>query len=132
MGLMGKHRRYYYRASTLAKLLLDDETYQHSLRISRNTTFEVVAMLHDVVEDTDCTLVDLMQFGFGHSTIGAVKAITRNEDEPYFDYIKRLKSNHKARSVKLADLDDNMNGRESPPIPRLLQRYEKAYDMLVK
>lgn len=69
----------------------------------------VVAALHDVVEDTDWTLSDLRREGFNERIIAAVDALTRRAGEPYFDYVARAGGNEIARSVKIADLKDNMD-----------------------
>ena len=69
---------------------------------------KVVAWLHDVVEDTDFTLGDIER-EFGPETAAAVNAITHRKDEPWADYLMRVKSNEVARTVKIADLIDNSN-----------------------
>lgn len=70
----------------------------------------VVALLHDVVEDTDITLDDLRAKGFDEEIVDAVDAITRRKEEiKYFDFIERVKKNDIARIVKIHDLEDNMD-----------------------
>ena len=66
-----------------------------------------VALLHDVVEDTDMTFDDLAQEGFGEKIIDALKLLTHYDDTPYFEYIKAIKQNPLASAVKLADLKHN-------------------------
>lgn len=68
----------------------------------------VTGFLHDVVEDTDITLRQLVRFGFTPRVIGAVAALTRKENESYRNYITRVESNHVAVQVKIADLTDNL------------------------
>ena len=70
-----------------------------------NTT--IVALLHDVVEDTDLTLEDIRNYGFNEEVLQALSLMTHEKDVPYFDYIKRLASNDIARTVKIADLEHN-------------------------
>ena len=65
------------------------------------------AMLHDVVEDTDCTLEDLKTAGFPQSVLDAVALLTHDEAVPYMDYVAQIKSNPIAKAVKLADLAHN-------------------------
>ena len=72
---------------------------------------KIVAILHDVVEDSDWTLEALGKAGFSAEIITAVDCMSRREDEPYMKYIERLRSNKIARKVKLADLEDNMDLR---------------------
>lgn len=67
----------------------------------------VVALLHDVAEDTDYTLDDLRAMGFGEAVIEALALLTHDESVPYLDYVAKLKDNPIARRVKLADLRHN-------------------------
>jgi len=69
----------------------------------------IVAVLHDIVEDTDATLSDLKSRGFNQKIIDAIDAITRRKEETYSNYILRCKENKIAKIVKLADLEDNRN-----------------------
>ena len=67
----------------------------------------VVALLHDVVEDTDYTLEDLRAMGFNQNVIEAIRLMTHAEGVPYLDYVAKIKENPIARAVKLADLAHN-------------------------
>ena len=67
----------------------------------------LVALLHDVAEDTDYTLQDMRVMGFPESVLEALNLLTHREGEPYIDYIARIKTNPLARQVKLADLRHN-------------------------
>ncbi len=66
-----------------------------------------VALLHDVVEDTDYTINDLKNEGFPKEVIDAVAAITKPREMSYEDYIKIVKKNPLATKVKLADIQHN-------------------------
>ena len=66
-----------------------------------------VALLHDVVEDTDTTLDELKSDGFPDEVIEALSLMTHNDDVPYLDYVRAMKDNPIARKVKLADLAHN-------------------------
>ena len=82
----------------------------HSLRAMMSVQGEeaqIVAVLHDVIEDTSVTADDLRQAGFNEKVVDAVLCVTHPQDEPYADYVVRCKSNEIARRVKLADLEDN-------------------------
>lgn len=68
---------------------------------------KIVAVLHDVIEDTTVTLEDLRREGFSETVLSAVTCVTHCRDEPYADYVVRCKGNPLARQVKLADLTDN-------------------------
>jgi (p)ppGpp synthase/HD superfamily hydrolase len=75
----------------------------------RDRDARIVAVLHDVVEDSEVTLAHLEDEGFTPEILAAVDALTKREDEPYEDYIKRLRPNPLARRVKIADLEHNMD-----------------------
>ena len=66
------------------------------------------AWLHDVVEDTDITLGNLLDAGFGYEIIRTVDDLTHRDGEEYDDYLGRLKSNPAARHVKIADITHNL------------------------
>lgn len=68
---------------------------------------KTVALLHDVVEDTDITLNDLREMGFSETIVKAVDAITRRPAEPRDIYLSRVKENRIATVVKIADLHHN-------------------------
>jgi len=70
---------------------------------------KVVALLHDVVEDSAVSIQDLAAAGFGHDIVSAVDAITKRPGEEYNSYLKRVAANPIAREVKLADLAHNMD-----------------------
>lgn len=70
----------------------------------------VVAYLHDVVEDTETTLVDLHHMGFPPMITSAIDALTRRPGEDYLsDYMARVAGNRIAMIVKHADLRFNTN-----------------------
>ena len=67
----------------------------------------VVALLHDLVEDTDYTIEDLMSMGFSKSITDAIALMTHTNDVEYMDYVREIKNNPIAKAVKLADLKHN-------------------------
>ena len=67
----------------------------------------VVALLHDLVEDTDYTIEDLMSMGFSKSITDAIALMTHTNDVEYMDYVREIKNNPIAKTVKLADLKHN-------------------------
>lgn len=73
----------------------------------RGEEAQIVAVLHDVIEDTSVTADDLRRAGFSEQVVAAVVCVTHRKDEPYADYVVRCKGNDIARQVKLADLADN-------------------------
>jgi (p)ppGpp synthase/HD superfamily hydrolase len=69
---------------------------------------QIAAVLHDTVEDCGIELSQL-RLGFGAHIAEAVDALTRRDGEAYSDFIERCAANDLARSVKEADLRDNMD-----------------------
>ena len=97
-----------------------------------NTT--VVALLHDVVEDTDYTIEDLRNLGFNDAVLEAISLMTHSKDVPYMDYVAEIKKNPIARAVKLADLKHNsdlsrLNFVDEKAIKRV-EKYKKAIELL--
>lgn len=88
---------------------------------------KIVAVLHDILENTNMTADKLREFGFSEEIVEAICILTREKDMPYMQYIEKVKSNELSRVVKLADLQHNM--REGCPAS-LLDRYKKAYKIL--
>ena len=71
-----------------------------------------VALLHDVVEDTDLTFTDLEQI-FPAQVLEIVRLLTHDENIDYFDYIREIKKNPIATKVKLEDLKHNSDESRS-------------------
>lgn len=67
----------------------------------------IVAILHDVIEDTDLTLEDLKKEGFSDDILMALALLTHDKSEDYFEYIKRISTNPIAKDVKKSDLKHN-------------------------
>ena len=81
----------------------------HPIHVAEQMDDEIsccVALLHDVVEDTDITMEELSR-EFPPEVIDAVKLLTHDDTTPYFDYVRAIKANPIARKVKLADLTHN-------------------------
>lgn len=67
----------------------------------------VVALLHDVVEDTCYTLEDLRAAGVSSRVISAIRLLTHDPQVPYPDYVRAIRNDPIAKTVKLADLRHN-------------------------
>jgi (p)ppGpp synthase/HD superfamily hydrolase len=86
----------------------------------------IVAVLHDVVEDTGVTLVDLEREGFAPHVLAALAAVTKAEGEAYTDFVLRAAADPIGRHVKLADLRDNSDlSRIASPSARDHERVAK-------
>jgi (p)ppGpp synthase/HD superfamily hydrolase len=108
----------------------DGEPYiTHPLRVmfaGKTEAEMIVGVLHDVVEDTEVTLDNLRDRGFGPEMLAGVDAMTKRDGEDYMVFVARCKSNPVARSVKLADIADNMNLERIPNLTtKDFERYQK-------
>lgn len=113
----------------------------HCLRVmnnlhTRDQELQTIAMLHDVVEDTDITLMELQSMGFSQRVIMAVGLLTHDKNVAYEIYIKSIALTMDARLVKLADLRDNsditrLKGLTKKDMDRM-EKYNWAYTYLSK
>ncbi|WP_343002065.1 GTP pyrophosphokinase [Intestinibacter bartlettii] len=110
----------------------------HPLHVMENVNSKdgkIVAILHDIIEDTDITEDYLLKIGLSKRIVDAVVALTRSEDIDYQEYIKNLGSNPLAKEVKLADLEHNMDLKRLPTLEEKdLERnrkYQIAYHYLI-
>lgn len=97
---------------------------------------QIIAVLHDVVEDSEYTFEDLISQGFSDEVINALRALTKQENEEYSNFILRVKTNPLATKVKIADLKDNSNiDRLQNPTEQDFERvkkYQQAIDVLTQ
>lgn len=93
---------------------------------------KIVAVLHDILEDTATSETDLRSLGFDENIIHAVLAVTKQDGESRFQAVQRTVKNPIACEVKLADLRDNMDLSRLPKISaKDLIRY-KQYQKVQK
>ncbi len=111
----------------------------HPLRLMLQMDTEeakIVAVLHDVVEDSDISLDDLEKLDFPPPILDALALLTHDKGAvEYGDYINEIKDNPLSRQVKLADLAHNMDIRRLPhPMTERdwerLRRYRLAWETL--
>lgn len=69
---------------------------------------QVIAWLHDVVEDTHVSLSDLVYKGFSESVVDGVSIMTRDPEMDYLDYILKIKASKYVIPIKIADIQDNL------------------------
>ena len=110
---------------------------QHPLFVASLVEGELaktVALLHDVVEDSDWTLEDLRKEGLPEEVVQAVGIITKKRNENYEEYILRVKQNPLARQVKLADLKHNSDLSRLANVTdrdrKRVAKYQKAISFL--
>lgn len=100
----------------------------------KGTSAMIVAILHDILEDTDVTEQDLIDLGVPNDLILSVKLLTKSKSVAYSDYIEAVKKNEIAKIVKLADLEHNMKlnrlkGLSEKDLERM-HKYSLAYRFL--
>jgi len=107
----------------------------HPLRLMMRMTSipaMIVAVLHDVVEDSDpadkWTMERLREAGFSDEILKAIDGVTSRDGESYDQFIDRASSNSLARQVKVSDLEDNLNTLRIKDLrPKDLERIEKYH-----
>lgn len=86
--------------------------FQHPMRVAMRCSTDaekVVALLHDTIEDTDVTPEYLVKEGFPQYIVDAILSVTKREGEGYEEFVARAKENPIGRSVKIHDLEDNLD-----------------------
>ena len=96
---------------------------------------KIVAILHDVMEDTDWAFDALRKEGFSETVIEALETVTKySEEENYDDFIQRSLKNDIGRKVKIADLRENLDvtriGELYPKDIERINKYKRALQTL--
>jgi len=109
----------------------------HPFHIAEQMTDEYsvcVALLHDVIEDSDITIDQLTAEGFPERVISALRLLTHNDALPYMDYIGKIKSDPISVAVKLADLRHNSDLSRLETVDETAlsraEKYSAAIDIL--
>jgi (p)ppGpp synthase/HD superfamily hydrolase len=109
----------------------------HSIRVMTRCASpdaKIVALLHDVVEDTDVTFEELEKEGFSDRILAALMLVTRSDDETYEEFVERTTQDAIAIEVKIADLEDNSDIRRLSEVDEKtmerFKRYLAAYKKL--
>lgn len=89
------------------------------------------AWLHDSIEDTDATAESLLAAGVANEVVDLVVVLTHPKGEPYADYIDRVKACPDAVTIKLADINDNLDADRLAKLDdatrdKLVKKYEDA------
>ena len=104
----------------------------HPLRVMTRCTTpnaKIVALLHDVVEDTDVTMESLEAEGFSAEVLATLRLVTHLPEVSYDDYITHIMTDRTAIEVKLADLEDNSDIRRLQTVDgKTMERLNKYLD----
>ncbi|TNV67853.1 HD domain-containing protein [Trichococcus shcherbakoviae] len=109
----------------------------HPLQVAAEMTTDeekAVALLHDIIEDTDVTASELLARGLPDNVVEAVEALTKKHNQNYAAYLAGVKKNRLARAVKLADLKHNSDLTRLEKITQKdrdrAEKYRKAIEYL--
>lgn len=97
----------------------------------------IVAILHDIVEDTDVTFDDLRRMGFSEEVVDAIRRLTKEKGYDEEKHLLAILDNVIAKKVKIKDIEHNMdlkrlknkNDLQESDFKRL-KRYLKWYGRL--
>ena len=110
----------------------------HPLHVAESMETEdecVVALLHDVLEDTDITIEDLTRIGITDRQIAALKLLCHDDSVPYLEYVQAIRGDQIARKVKLADLHHNSDLTRLSVITtqdiERVEKYKQAIEILL-
>ena len=109
----------------------------HPLQVAAEVTTDeekAVALLHDIIEDTDVTASELLAKGLPDNVVEAVEALTKKHNQNYAAYMAGVKKNRLATAVKLADLKHNSDLSRLEKITQKdrerAEKYRKAIEYL--
>ena len=81
----------------------------HVMESVDTVAYKIVAVLHDIIEDTEVDEEYLLNRGISEHLVEVISLLTRCEGETYEEYIEHIASNKIAIEVKLEDLKHNMD-----------------------
>ena len=87
-----------------------------------------VGYAHDVLEDSNETPELLLAAGLSQNVVTAIEVLTKQNGEPYHEYIDRVKRNPIAKKVKIADILQNLG---DDPTEHQIVKYSHALLKLV-
>lgn len=102
---------------------------QHPMRVANSLDDleqKIVALLHDVMEDSEISKDQLLNYGFTNRIVNSIRILTKSKDISYDDYIRAIKKDNNAWKVKIADIKDNLDVSRIPnPTDADYERIEK-------
>lgn len=109
-----------------------EDYINHAVRVAdmfEDEFMKCVAVLHDVLEDTECTGRTLLHNDVDQSVVRRVVSLTHDKNDPYSEYIKWVSINKQCKQIKIADIVDNLS---SNPTERQKVKYFNALCQLSK
>lgn len=103
------------------------------MRAVKGYKTKIVALLHDVVEDSNYTIEQLKKI-FDNDIIEAIDLLTKKKKQDYFEYLNAIKRNEIAKKVKISDLKHNMDLKRLSKINdndlKRFEKYKKSLEFL--
>ena len=96
-------------------------------RVGDDLEAQIVAWLHDVIEDSEQTAESLLQAGIPPRCVEAVVVLTKKRGVAYESYLERVSTSRLATKVKIADMLSNL---ADDPTPRQIRKYAQGLLML--
>jgi (p)ppGpp synthase/HD superfamily hydrolase len=99
--------------------------------------YQIVAVLHDTIEDTWVTPEYLLEQGLDNDIVRDILAVTKQPGEPYHDLVRRAKLCPRSKLTKLADnLDNSDENRlkyfDAATAQRFRDKYQAAREILLE
>lgn len=109
----------------------------HPLHLMNQVLFDselaIIAVLHDVVEDSDLTIEDLSETGFSERVTSALSLLTHSSEDSYEEYIDKIATNYDAIRIKRKDLEHNSDITRLKGVrPKDLARVEKYHKAFIQ
>jgi hypothetical protein len=102
----------------------------------KNEDEKIIALFHDIVEDTEFTLEDIANWGFA-DLLGPIDCLTKRKDETYAESMERVMGDVRALKVKIADIKHNsdvtrLGDYDAEKLSIMFARHEKWLPILEK
>jgi len=98
-------------------------------RVGNDQEAQIVAWLHDVLEDTEETTQSLEEVGIPIHLITAVDLLTKTREVKYDNYLDRIAACPLAKKVKIADMLSNLSDN---PTKKQILKYSKGLQRLLR
>ena len=133
-------------ALKIAEKYYNQDTFYHAIRVTVNVANDnlipanklddciILALIHDLIEDTDFCLDDSFYCKFGSHIESCLELLTKDKEDSYEQYLTKIKANYnnypEAHWVKLADIKVHLTQTETLT-DELKEKYLKALPCLL-
>ena len=95
----------------------------------KSEDIKIVAILHDMIEDTEMTISRLYVLGYPQKIVYPISLLTHKKPQSYLNYILKIKTNIIARNVKIEDIKHNLSDLKDGSMK---DKYQLALHILEK